>query len=54
MDIMTINRTILTMMIQVALISYPSVQGSVGPDDYELYHDLHGPDDSGVYCVSRG
>ena len=33
---------------------YPSVYGFVGPDNYELYHDLHGPDDCGVYCVSRG
>ena len=24
------------------------------PDDYELYHGLHGPDDCGVYCVSWG
>ena len=34
--------------------SYPDVYGFIGPDDYELYHDLHGPDDCGVYCVSRG
>ena len=34
--------------------SYPSVYGFVGPDDYELYHDLHGPHDCGVHCVSRG
>ena len=34
--------------------SYPSVYGFVGPDDFELYHDLHGPDGCGVYCVSRG
>ena len=34
--------------------SYPSVYGFVGPDNYKLYHDLHGPDDCGVYCVSRG
>ena len=26
----------------------------VGPDNYKLYHDLHDPDDCGVYCVSRG
>ena len=24
------------------------------PDDYELYHDLHGQDGCGVYCISRG
>ena len=34
--------------------SYLSVYGFVGPDNYELYHDLHGPDDCGIYCVSRG
>ena len=34
--------------------SYPSVYGFVGPGNYKLYHDLHGPDDCGVYCVSRG
>ena len=28
--------------------------GFVGPDSYELYHDLHGPHDCVVYCVSRG
>ena len=28
--------------------------GFVGSDNYELYHNLHGPHDSGVYCVSRG
>ena len=35
-------------------VSYPDVHGFVEPDDYELYHDLHGPDDCGVYCVSQG
>ena len=34
--------------------SDPSVYGYVGPDNYELYHDLHGPHVCGVYCVSRG
>ena len=34
--------------------SYPNVYGFVGPDNYELYHDLLGPDECGVYCVSRG
>ena len=34
--------------------SYPDVYSFIEPDDYELYHDLHGPDDCGVYCVSRG
>ena len=34
--------------------SCPSVYGFVGPDDYELYHDLQGLDDCGVYCVSLG
>ena len=34
--------------------SYPSVYGFVGPDNYELHHDLHGPHDCRVYCVSRG
>ena len=34
--------------------NYPGVDGYVWPDNYELYHDLHGPDDCGVYCVSRG
>ena len=24
------------------------------PDDYELYHDLHGSDGCGEYCVSHG
>ena len=33
--------------------SFPSVYGFVG-DDYELYHDLHGSDGCGRYCVSRG
>ena len=28
--------------------------GFVGPDIYELYHDLHSPDDCGVCCVSWG
>ena len=28
--------------------------GFIEPVDYELYHDLHGPDDCGVYCISRG
>ena len=28
--------------------------GFVGPDNYELYHDLHGPDGCWVYCVYRG
>ena len=28
--------------------------GFIEPDDYDLYHDLHGPDDRGVYCISRG
>ena len=32
----------------------PDVYGFVEPDDYELYHDLHGLDDCWVYCVSRG
>ena len=32
----------------------PDVYGFIEPDDYyELYHDLHGPDDCGVYCVAR-
>ena len=34
--------------------SFPSVYGFVGPDDYELYHDLHGSDGCGVYCVAWG
>ena len=34
--------------------SYPSVYGFVGQDNYELYHDLHGPHDCGVYCVPQG
>ena len=34
--------------------SYPDVYGFIEPDDYELYHDLHGPDDCGVYSISRG
>ena len=28
--------------------------GFIEPDDCELYHDLHGPDDYGIYCISRG
>ena len=32
---------------------YPDMYGFIGPDDYELCHDLHGPDDCGTYCVSR-
>ena len=31
-----------------------AVYGFVGPDNYELYHDLHGPDGCGAYCVSQG
>ena len=27
--------------------------GFIEADDYELYHDLHGPDDYGLHCVSR-
>ena len=27
--------------------------GFVGPDNYELCHDILGPDGCGVYCVSR-
>ena len=42
------------MMNPVDFDSYPSVYVFVGTDNYELYHDLHGPDDCGVYCVSRG
>ena len=34
--------------------SYPDVYGFIEPVDYELYNDLHGPDDWGVYCISRG
>ena len=34
--------------------SYPDVYGFIEPDDYELCHDLHGPDDCGVYCAARG
>ena len=34
--------------------SFPSGYDYVGPDDYELYHDLHGSDGCGVYCVARG
>ena len=34
--------------------NYPSMFGVVGPDNYELHHDLHGPHDCGVYCVSCG
>ena len=34
--------------------SYHDVYGFIGPDEHKLYHDLHGPDDCGVYCVSRG
>ena len=34
--------------------TYPCVHGFVAPDNYELYHDLHGLHDCGVYCVSRG
>ena len=32
---------------------YPDVYGLIEPDEYELCHDLHGPDDCGVYCVPR-
>ena len=28
--------------------------GYVGVDNYELYHDLHGPDVCGLYYVSQG
>ena len=34
--------------------NYPDVYGFIEPDDYELYDDLHGPDDCGIYCISRG
>ena len=44
MTIMTIDRTILTMI----LTDFDE------PVDYELYHGLHGPDDCKIYCVSRG
>ena len=27
--------------------------GFIEPDDYEWYHDLHGPDDCGLHCISR-
>ena len=30
-------------------VRFPIVYGFVGPDDYELYHDLHGSDGCGVY-----
>ena len=33
--------------------SYPDVYGFIEPDDYELCHDIRGPDDCGVYCVAR-
>ena len=33
--------------------SYPDVYRFIGPDEYELCYDLHGPDDCGAYCVSR-
>ena len=32
---------------------YPDMYGFIGPDEYELCHDLHGPDDCGAYCVSQ-
>ena len=40
--------TILTTMIRRV------VYGFIEPDDYEMCHDLHGPDDCGVYCAVRG
>ena len=51
MDIMTRTQTIFT---PGDFDSYPDVYGFIEPDDYELYHDLHGADDCRVYCVSRG
>ena len=51
-DIMTINRNVLTMMIWMTLIVtlvYTALLGRI-----IISHDLHGPDDCGVYCVSRG
>ena len=44
---------ITTMMIWMT-DSFPSVYGFVGPDDYELYHGLHGSDGCVIYCVARG
>ena len=35
------------------LDGYPDLYGLMGLDEYELCHDLHGPDDCGVYCVYR-
>ena len=34
--------------------NYPDVYSFIDPDDYELYHDLHGSDDCGLYCISQG
>ena len=34
--------------------SYPDVYGFIEPNDYELCHDHHRPDDCGVYCAARG
>ena len=52
MDIMTRTRTILTMMIRVDFDGYPDVYGFIALDEYELYHDLHGPDDCGcIVCL---
>ena len=52
---MTIGWTILTMMIRVILIVTLMCVALLSRMfmSYE-YHDLHGPDDGGVYCVSRG
>ena len=42
--------TIMTMMIRMTMVVYDFV----GLDGYEPYHDPHGSDGCGVYCVSRG
>ena len=33
---------------------YPDVYGFVGPDEYGLCRDFHGPGDCGAGCVSQG
>ena len=42
------------MMIRVILMVNPVCMALLGWGNYELYCDLHGPHDCGVYCVSRG
>ena len=43
-----------TMMIQMTMIVFLMFMAFiVGADDYELYHDPHGSDGCGIYCVAR-